>query len=98
MEVKSIGSQYANALSALSKPGDESTPTEFQNMLLDALKDAGETDAADKDSIEALLSGDVNNLSDAMIATEKADIALRLTVQIRNRVIDAYNEVMRMQI
>jgi flagellar hook-basal body complex protein FliE len=33
-----------------------------------------------------------------MIATEKADIALKLMVQVRNKIIDAYQEVMKMQV
>jgi flagellar hook-basal body complex protein FliE len=103
MEIGSIGSLYANAVGAAGKApsateASEASEAEFQNILLDAMKDADETDAVDKQSTEELLSGDTNSLSDAVIATEKADIALRLTVQIRNRVIDAYNEVMRMQV
>ena len=33
-----------------------------------------------------------------LIAVEKADIALQFTLQVRNKIIDAYNEIMRMQI
>lgn len=98
MEVNSIGTQVADALAALTRKSDGEKTAEFQNVLLDAIEQANETDAADKTSIEGLLTGDTNSLADSVIATEKADIALRLTVQIRNRVIDAYNEVMRMQV
>jgi len=33
-----------------------------------------------------------------MIAAQKADIAIQFTLQIRNKILDAYNEIMRMQI
>ena len=33
-----------------------------------------------------------------MIATEKADIAMKLMMQVRNKVIDAYQEIMKMQV
>lgn len=46
---------------------------------------------------EAALGGDVD-LHDVMIASEKAGVAMQLTVQIRNKVVEAYQEVMRMQV
>jgi flagellar hook-basal body complex protein FliE len=97
MEINGIGSQYGNALSQIALNDDEKS-SEFQNILTDAMKAADETDAADHAGAQALLTGDVNNIADVMVESEKADIALRLTVQIRNRIIDAYNEVMRMQL
>jgi len=43
-------------------------------------------------------AGKTDNIHQVMIAGEKADVALQLTMQIRNKVIEAYNEIMRMQI
>jgi flagellar hook-basal body complex protein FliE len=43
-------------------------------------------------------TGESVNMHDLMIAMEKADISLRLMVQVRNKAIDAYQEIMRMQI
>ena len=42
--------------------------------------------------------GKVENLHDAMITFEKADTAFKLLVQVRNRAIEAYHEIMRMQV
>jgi flagellar hook-basal body complex protein FliE len=42
--------------------------------------------------------GQAQSLHETMIALEKADISLRLLIQVRNKAIDAYQEVMRMQI
>ena len=46
---------------------------------------------------EAALGGDVD-LHDVMIAGEKASVAMQLTLQIRNKMVEAYQEVMRMQV
>jgi flagellar hook-basal body complex protein FliE len=46
---------------------------------------------------EAALGGDVD-LHDVMIAAEKAGVATQLTVQVRNKVVEAYQEIMRMQV
>ena len=103
MQIDGIG---AKALSALDSVGLQNTAgtasaggsDEFANILSDAMKTADETDATATAGTEALLSGNVNDLHDVVIEAEKADIALRLTVQIRNKAIDAYSEVMRMQV
>ena len=41
---------------------------------------------------------EVNDISQVVIAGEKAGVALQLTMQIRNKVVEAYQEVMRMQV
>ena len=45
-----------------------------------------------------LATGEVKNLHDVTIAAQKASIALQLTVQVRDRAVEAYQEIMRMQI
>ena len=45
-----------------------------------------------------LITGELDNLHDLTIAQEKADIALQLTLSIRNKIVDAYREIMRIQI
>ena len=52
---------------------------------------------ADK-AIEELSAGDVKDVHGTMIALKKADISLQLMMQVRNKIIDAYQEIMRMQI
>ncbi len=42
--------------------------------------------------------GKTDNIPQVLIAGEKANIALQFTMQIRNKVVDAYSEIMRMQI
>jgi flagellar hook-basal body complex protein FliE len=49
-------------------------------------------------AMQQLHSGDEKNLHAAMIAMEKADISLRFAVQVRNKAIDAYQEIMRIQV
>jgi flagellar hook-basal body complex protein FliE len=43
-------------------------------------------------------AGKTDNIHQVMIAGEKASVALQFTLQIRNKIMDAYNEIMRMQI
>ena len=52
---------------------------------------------ADK-AAQNLATGRTDNIAEVMIATEKADIAVRLMMQVRNKIIDAYQDIMRMQV
>jgi len=45
-----------------------------------------------------LAAGKVQDVSQVVIATEKATIALQLTMQVRNKIVEAYQEMMRMQV
>ncbi len=47
---------------------------------------------------QQLATGENKNIPEVMVAMEKADIALKLMVQVRNKIIDAYQEVMKMQV
>lgn len=52
---------------------------------------------ADKLSVDFSL-GKIDNVHDVMIAQEKANVALQYTVKLRDTILDAYNEIMRMQV
>ena len=70
----------------------------FASMLKNSVGDVNQLlTTADKKSTE-LAMGKTENLHEAMIATEKAETALKFLVQVRNKAMDAYHEIMRMQI
>lgn len=66
------------------------------------LNDALESVNAQKQEADLLtqqfIAGQISDVHSVTIAAEKASLALELTVQIRNKVIDAYQEIMRMQL
>lgn len=70
----------------------------FSELLSKAI---GQVNSMQKQGDEArmlLAAGKVEDLHTVMIATEKASLAMQLTVQIRNKAVEAYQEIMRMQI
>ena len=70
----------------------------FAGILKDALLSVdGLQKEADK-LTEAFISGASVEIHDVMLAAEKARLALDLTVSIRNKLVEAYQEIMRMQI
>jgi flagellar hook-basal body complex protein FliE len=76
--------------------GDQSG--RFSDILTESFKTAGRTDAIDKASTLELVTGEADDLSGLLIDMQKAELALQLTLQIRNKIMDAYNEVMRMSV
>ena len=98
LDGKSIKLDTSN--SEMILPGGNSTGAEmsFSNVLKGAID---QVNALQKDSdkkIQDLATGRTENIADVMIAAEKADIALKVMVQVRNKIVDAYNEIMKMQV
>lgn len=95
MNINSISQIGSDITKSTSKA---SSGNMFEDILENAIKNANETDLVNKAEVTKLLSGNVDDLHTPMIAMEKAEIALQFSVQIRNKMLDAYNEIMRMQI
>ena len=70
----------------------------FANIFSEAMKNVGQTDLADKASAIELLTGQSDDMSGLLLDAQKAEIALSLALQIRNKALDAYSEIMRMSL
>ncbi len=70
----------------------------FDEILKKSLDEVNKLQNKADESIEAIASGKMENIQDAVMAIEKADVSLKLLTEIRNKAIDAYKEVMRMQV
>ena len=70
----------------------------FGEYLADSLKKVNELELESERLNEALATGRIEDVSQVVVAAQKAEIALQLTLQLRNRATAAYQEVMRMQV
>jgi len=70
----------------------------FSDILKESFKTTGKTDLIDKGNTLEMLMGENDDLSGMLLDMQKAELSLQLALQIRNKVIDAYNEVMRMSV
>jgi flagellar hook-basal body complex protein FliE len=68
----------------------------FGNMLARSLKDVNQLKMEAAEAVEALAVGKQKDIHATMIALEKADISFQLLMQVRNKIIAAYQTVMRM--
>ncbi|HEX3011047.1 MAG TPA: flagellar hook-basal body complex protein FliE [Syntrophomonadaceae bacterium] len=71
--------------------------TSFSDYLKNALNEVSDLQQQASLSGEKLAMGDENYLHNTVIAYEKANLALQLTIEIRNRLVESFQEIMRMQ-
>ncbi|HLR16134.1 MAG TPA: flagellar hook-basal body complex protein FliE [Bacillota bacterium] len=89
--------QPANVHSTIAQPRTEHESS-FANTLKEAIAQVNTDQKVADVKTEMLISGDDVDLHEVMIASQKASITLETTVQVQKKMIDAYNEIMRMQI
>jgi flagellar hook-basal body complex protein FliE len=70
----------------------------FGDVLKTAISDIDKLQKSADQAIVKLETDNSGSLHEAMIALEKADISFRAMMQVRNKIIEAYQEIMRMQV
>lgn len=89
------------------KPGTGSAPSSgsesvkgpsFEEVLKQSLQEVNDLQHDADEKIKGLYTGEIKDLHQVMVAVEDADVAFRLTMQIRNKLVEAYQELMRMQV
>ena len=79
-------------------PAREVQGGNFQEMLRDAISEVEELRDQADDTVRRLVAGEINDVSEALVAVERADLAFQTMMTVRGRVMAAYEEIMRMQL
>ena len=72
--------------------------TSFSEVLKDSINKVGELEKEASQQTENLVKMDGQDVHNTMIAVEKADLSFQLMMQIRNKIISAYEEIMKIQV
>jgi flagellar hook-basal body complex protein FliE len=80
-----------------SAPSNTEVEGGFGNTLKDAISQVNELSNKSDQSITQLVQGERQDVHNVMIAVEKADIAFQLMMQVRNKIVNAYQEVSKLQ-
>jgi flagellar hook-basal body complex protein FliE len=83
-------------LGALTRPAPVAEPVPFQAAMSDALKAVSAVQAEASAQSAAYERGDTQDLAQVMLARQKASLAFEATLQVRNRLLGAYKDVMSM--
>ena len=70
----------------------------FADTLNEVISGVNDLQLQSDQKVQELAAGKTDDIAGVMITSEKADIALRAMVQVRNKIIDAYQEIMKMQV
>jgi flagellar hook-basal body complex protein FliE len=96
MRISAVSTEFVKppAASVETKPSETSFGDTIKKMVSSVNDSQNTADVL----ATRLASGDAVEVHQAMIAMQKASMALQMTVQVRNKVVEAYQEIMRMQI
>ena len=80
------------------KDGTDAQNNTFTSMLQEAIYSVDETQKAAGAGLEEVVTGKSDNIHEVMIAMEKAKVSFEMMLEIRNRAMETYQELSRMQI
>jgi flagellar hook-basal body complex protein FliE len=102
MDVTRIGTPGAAPVAAKppatpASAGGTGAPS-FGAVLTDSLAQVNHLQNQADAAIQSLATGGSGTLHDTMLAVQKAELSFRLMMQVRNKIVEAYQEVLRMQV
>lgn len=94
--IKGAGELGAPRLTGLAAPA-LGRPS-FAETLTSALADVNQLQAARDRTVREMVAGQVSEVHDVMVAAEEAQLAFELLLEVRNRLLESYQEIMRLQV
>jgi flagellar hook-basal body complex protein FliE len=86
-----------NGAPAARLAGSEAAPAPFADLLTDAVGQVNQLEGQARATVDGLMTGSGVDVHQAMIATQKASMAFELALAVRNKAVQAYQQVMSMQ-
>ena len=77
---------------------ESSSGETFGEILAESIRQVNNLETQADDAIKNLIVGEAGNVHETLIALQRAEISMRMLVEVRSKVISAYQEVMRMQV
>ena len=94
---KPVSSTDLTSIASLNQT-NASENVNFGDMLKAAFNSIESMQSESAQLSNDFASGKIDNIQNVTIASQKAEIALQFSMQVRNKILDAYSEIMRMQI
>ena len=83
-------------VSPAGKSGTGDVP--FSNVIADLVQETNQSQQQVSAKLEDLVTGQTDSVHDVVLSVAKADLSFRLMMEIRDRLITSYQEIMRMQV
>ena len=78
--------------------GVDEIDNSFGDMLTNAIQNVDESMKASEQSVQNYISGKTDNIHEVMISMQQSQLSFQMMVEIRNKLVDTYQELSRMQI
>ena len=101
IRVPGIGMQPVEVHPKQLRPARPTAPPEaksFKDVLTETVSEVQRLQNEADATIKQLVSGEIKDVTEAMVAVEKADVAFQTMMTVRNKMVSAYEEIMRMQV
>ncbi len=83
---------------APATPSKEPTDASFRNLFNDLLEKANEPHVEANNTVNQFITGETDNVHDVVLSMVNADMSFRLFLEMGNKVMEAYQEISRMQV
>lgn len=102
MSIQGINSQSLSDVGGFAQvqkaAAGETDGKSFKNLLMDSINDVNALQQDADRAVEGLFTGEDVNPAEVLTAVQKADLAFRMMMQIRNKLVAAYDEVKNIRI
>lgn len=99
MQSMALEASSNNQINKLPTQAEPTSTAQFGDLLSDALNNVNGLQQDAKQKVTAVEMGDRSvSLAEAMIASQKSSVAFEATVQVRNKLVEAYKEIMSMPV
>lgn len=98
MNISSITDSISSIGLTSNNKAAENKGNSFESMLNNAISEVNTQQVEGYKAMEGIATGKVTNLQEAVQQIEEAELSLKLALETKNKAINAYKEIMRMQI
>ena len=96
--IKSLGSIDISRAYGVESPTRPAQGPSFADQLKNAVSEVDALQTRRDDMVESMVRGEVTEVHDVTIAAKEAQLAFELLLEVRNKLLEGYQELMRMQV
>ena len=98
-KITGLPRQYQEILKSAKTPGqgENAAETSFKDVISNFIKDVDQMQKNSDQAVKDYASGELTDIHQVMKAAEEANLSFQLMMEVRNRLVESYREIMRMQ-
>ena len=99
MAIQSIGTNsILNNLNISNTTEEKTNGTSFSNVLSDAISKVNDSEVNANNKIESLIKGEDVEMHEVMLAMQESVLSLQALIEVRNKTVEAYKEISKLQL